>query len=101
MADLDPAVQALRLYGMARRMPNSSRTVRRPGANRPNAMLRHLLQAEMTDRGLRSIRYQMHAARFPVHRDLAGFVFEHSKLDRRQIEPSPRSRSPRRPRTSC
>lgn len=38
-----------------------------------DAQLRHLLEAERTDRGLRSIRNQMHAARFPVHRDLAGF----------------------------
>lgn len=46
-----------------------------------------MVQAEQTDRGLRSIRYQMHAARFPIHRDLAGFDFEQSKVDRRQIEP--------------
>ena len=30
---------------------------------------------------MRSIRYQMHTAKFPVHRDLAGFEFEHSKVD--------------------
>jgi DNA replication protein DnaC len=35
---------------------------------------------------LRSIRYQMHSAKFPVHRDLAGFEFENTKVDRRQIE---------------
>ncbi|EIT71307.1 IstB-like ATP-binding protein [Hydrocarboniphaga effusa AP103] len=34
---------------------------------------------------MRSIRYQMHVARFPIHRDLAGFDFEQSKVDRRQI----------------
>jgi DNA replication protein DnaC len=49
-------------------------------------LLRHLIQAEQTDRGLRSIRYQMYAARFPMHRDLAGFKFEQSKVDRLQIE---------------
>jgi DNA replication protein DnaC len=31
---------------------------------------------------MRSVSYQMHAARFPVHRDLAGFDFEQSKVDR-------------------
>ena len=34
---------------------------------------------------MRSIRYQMHAAKFPVHRDLAGFDFEQSKVDRSLI----------------
>lgn len=37
--------------------------------------------AERTDRAIRSIRYQTSAARFPVHRDLAGFDFEQSKVD--------------------
>ncbi len=36
----------------------------------------HLLQAEGADRAMRSVSHQMHAARFPVHRDLAGFDFE-------------------------
>ena len=36
---------------------------------------------ESTDRGLRSISYQMHAAKFPVHRHLAGFDFTQSKVD--------------------
>ena len=43
------------------------------------------MQAEATDRAMRSIRYQMHVARFPSHRDLASFDFEQSKFDRRQI----------------
>ena len=30
---------------------------------------------------MRSISYQMHAAKFPVHRDLAGFDFAQSKVD--------------------
>jgi hypothetical protein len=34
---------------------------------------------------LRSIRYQMHSARFPIHRDRAGFDFDQSKVDRLQI----------------
>lgn len=49
------------------------------------SLLTTLLQAETVDRGLRSIRHQMHAARFPIHRDLAGFDFEQSKVDRLQI----------------
>jgi DNA replication protein DnaC len=44
-------------------------------------IVEHLLEAEHTDRHLRSIRYQLHSAKFPVHRDLAGFDFEQSKVD--------------------
>jgi DNA replication protein DnaC len=48
-------------------------------------LMEHLLDAETTDRAIRSIRYQMNAARFPVHRDLAGFDFESSSVDRQLI----------------
>lgn len=34
-----------------------------------------LLKAEMAEREVRSIAYQMKAARFPVYRDLASFDF--------------------------
>jgi DNA replication protein DnaC len=47
--------------------------------------LAQLVHAETMDRTTRSIRYQMHIARFPIHRDLAGFDFDQSKIDRRQI----------------
>ncbi len=51
------------------------------GSALPKWLLRHLLDAETTDRHIRSIRYQIHSARFPVHRDLGGFDFEQSKVD--------------------
>lgn len=38
-----------------------------------------LLAAEGTEREVRSIAYQMIAARFPAHRDLSGFDFTQSK----------------------
>ncbi len=38
-------------------------------------LLEHLLQAEFTDRPMRSVSHQMHTAKFPAHRDLAGFDF--------------------------
>ena len=34
---------------------------------------------------MRSIRYQMHTASFPIHRCLAGYDFDQSKVDRKQI----------------
>jgi len=48
-------------------------------------LIEHLLESEHTDRAMRSIRYQMHTAKFPVHRDLAGFDFTQSKVDRSLI----------------
>src|SRR5204863_2266616 len=44
-------------------------------------LIEHLLRAEHTDRAMRSVSHQMNAAKFPVHRDLAGFDFEASKVD--------------------
>jgi IstB-like ATP binding protein len=56
-----------------------------PAMTTATALLAQLVHAEATDRATRSIRYQMHVARFPVHRDLAGFDFDQAKVDRRQI----------------
>ena len=44
-------------------------------------LIEHLVQAEHTDRAVRSVSHQMNAAKFPVHRDLAGFDFGSSKVD--------------------
>lgn len=42
-------------------------------------------QAEGADRVMRSVSHQMKAARFPVHRDLAGFDFEVSPVERKLV----------------
>lgn len=88
MTDLIAELKDLRLHGMASAYAESlqQRSAMSLQGAQEDALLRHLLEAERTDRGLRSIRYQMHTARFPVHRDLAGFDYTQSKLDRRQIE---------------
>jgi DNA replication protein DnaC len=86
MADLSTQFKALRLYGMAQGYADLEQNGTALHRQLAESILRPLLEAEMTDRGLRSVRYQMNAARFPMHRDLAGFQFEHSRLDRRQIE---------------
>jgi hypothetical protein len=56
------------------------------GVDSSRWLIEHLLQAEGTDRAMRSVSYQMSAARFPAHRDLAGFDFEASKVDRALID---------------
>ncbi|MBH9725326.1 ATP-binding protein, partial [Burkholderia contaminans] len=41
----------------------------------PERFMKQLLMAETAERQVRSIAYQMTAARFPAHRDLKGFDF--------------------------
>lgn len=86
MAELIAELKALRLHGMAQHFAELQQHGSSSQRQMAEAILRPLLEAECTDRSLRSIRYQMQAARFPIHRDLAGFAFEHAKVDRRQIE---------------
>jgi DNA replication protein DnaC len=44
-------------------------------------LIDHLLEAEETDRAMRSIRHQLAAAKLPIHRDLIGFDFSVTKVD--------------------
>ena len=39
------------------------------------------MRAEQAERSVRSMAYQMGAARFPAHRDLAGFEFSQASVD--------------------
>jgi DNA replication protein DnaC len=84
MSDIISQLKALKLHGMA----DSYVELQTHGASGATAslessewLLRHLVEAESTDRAIRSISYQMHTARFPVHRNLAGFDFSQSKVD--------------------
>ncbi len=63
---------ALRLHGMAH-TAQELLAARTP----PDLItaLRQLIDAETTERQVRSIQYQMRAARFLHHKDLAGFDF--------------------------
>ena len=49
-------------------------------------LIEHLLQAGDVDRHMRSIAHQMEAARFPIYRDLAGFDFDVSQVDKSLIK---------------
>ena len=73
-------LKTLKLYGMA---SSIEELARQDAANYERALpiLSVLTKAEMTDREVRSIAYQMKSARFPVYRDLAGFDFEQSDSD--------------------
>lgn len=82
MLDVLAELKSLRLYGMASAWEELTANGTSAGLESSRWLVEHLLQSEHTDRHARSINYQMHAAKFPVHRDLAGFDFEQSKVDR-------------------
>lgn len=86
MRDVAAELKSLRLYGMAGAWEEVAATGDSAGIQSSRWLIEHLLQAEHADRHMRSINYQMHSARFPVHRDLAGFDFEQSKVDRHLID---------------
>lgn len=84
MRNVSDELKALRLYGMVGAWEDIIAQGAQTEVGSSRWLIEHL-QAEHTDRAMRSISYQMHAAKFPVHRDLAGFVFDQAKVDRSLI----------------
>src|SRR5664279_536305 len=78
-------LKALRLHGMAGAWADLVEQGTNAGLDSARWLIEHLLQAETADRAMRSVSHQMHAARFPVHRDLAGFDFDGSPVDRKLV----------------
>jgi DNA replication protein DnaC len=77
----DPVAQlkALRLHGMAQALADlAADPAGRPPL--PEQWIRRLIEAEQADRQVRTLRHQMTAARFPIHRDLAAFDFRESPV---------------------
>lgn len=72
-------LKALKLHGMA--LAFDELTTHSTPLDTPEALLAQLLEAESTQREVRSLRYQMNSARFPAYRDLAGFDFAQSPVD--------------------
>jgi DNA replication protein DnaC len=73
-------LKALKLHGMASSWPELVARARHAEFD-PERFLEQLLAAERAEREVRSIAYQMNVARFPAHRDLAGFEFSQSRVD--------------------
>ena len=85
MREIATELKGLRLHGMASAWTDL--TAQGTSSTESSKwLIEHLLQAENTDRAMRSVSHQMHAARFPVHRDLAGFDFEASKADQHLVK---------------
>ena len=67
-------LKSLRLHGMAGAWADLVEQGGNAGIETSRWLIEHLLQAEATDRAVRSVNYQMGAAKFPAHRDLANPV---------------------------
>ena len=78
--DIVTAFKQLSLHGMASAWPEVLGTARMKSLDH-EMVLHQLLKAESAHREVRSMAYQMRAARFPCHRDLTGFDFEQAKID--------------------
>jgi DNA replication protein DnaC len=78
-------LKALSLFGMATALAEiQAESPRR--ALTPEGCLQRLIAAEIAARNARSLRYQLTVAKFPIHRDLLGFVWEESPLPQAQIQ---------------
>lgn len=73
-------LKALKLHGMAQSWPELTAQARLAEFD-PERFMTQLLKSETAEREVRSIAYQMTAARFPAHRDFNGFDFVESKVD--------------------
>ncbi|MCO5097137.1 MAG: IS21-like element helper ATPase IstB [Rhodocyclaceae bacterium] len=78
--ELIARLKSLKLHGMASSWPELAARARHSEFD-PEQWMLELLAAEGAEREVRSIAYQMTAARFPAHRDLSGFDFAQSKAD--------------------
>ena len=73
-------LKSLKLYGMAQSIGDLS-IQSSPAYQQAESILNMLLKAEVADREVRSINYQMKIARFPAYRDLTGFDFKQSTVN--------------------
>jgi DNA replication protein DnaC len=85
MRDVTIELKGLRLHGMANAWTD---LIAQETATTASSkwLVEHLLEAETTDRAVRSVTHQMNAAKFPVHRDLAGFDFDVSPVDQHLVK---------------
>jgi DNA replication protein DnaC len=80
-------LKALHLYGMAAAWGEwQAEYAIQQKPVMPEVWLDRLIKAERVDRQARSLNYQLKAARFPLNRDLMGFDWQESPLQRTRIE---------------
>jgi DNA replication protein DnaC len=74
------SLKAIKMYGMAQAVDELAKQGS-PAYQSAQEMLGTLLKAEMAEREVRSISYQMKSSRFPVYRDLTSFDFRQSAVN--------------------
>jgi DNA replication protein DnaC len=73
-------LRGLKMYGMAQAVSDLIEQGA-PAFDTAVPILSQLLKAEVAEREVRSIAYQIKAARFPAYKDLAGFDFASSEVN--------------------
>ena len=77
-------LRGLKMYGMAQAVGDLIEQGA-PAFEAAVPMLSQLLKAEVAEREVRSISYQIKAARFPAYKDLAGFDFASSEVNEAMV----------------
>lgn len=78
-------LKSMKLHGMASAVAELAEQGA-PAYRQSAELLDSLIKAEVAEREVRSINYQMKIAKFPAHRDLAGFQFKESTVSEGQIK---------------
>ncbi len=73
-------LKGLKLHGMAHAIDELARQGS-PAYKNAESILDSLLKAEVAEREVRSVNYQVKVARFPAYRDLSGFDFSQSVVN--------------------
>ncbi|RLP21970.1 ATP-binding protein, partial [Mesorhizobium sp. YM1C-6-2] len=73
-------LRSLKMHGMAQAVTDLMEQGA-PAFDAAVPILSQLLKAETAEREVRSVSYQLKAARFPAYRDLAGFDFASSEIN--------------------
>lgn len=73
-------LKSLKLHGMAQAIDELAKQ-RSPAYLGAESILDSLLKAEVAEREVRSVNYQIKVARFPAYRDLSGFDFSQSVVN--------------------
>ncbi|OBM03466.1 ATP-binding protein [Acinetobacter baumannii] len=77
--------QSLKLFGMAHAIEELGNQ-NSPAFNQALPMLDSLIKAEVAEREVRSVNYQLRVAKFPVYRDLVGFDFSQSLVNEATVK---------------
>lgn len=73
-------LKSLKLFGMAHAITELA-SQGSPAYSQAESILDALLKAEVAEREVRSVQYQLRVAHFPVYRDLVGFDFTQSQVN--------------------